>query len=407
MTRIKTIFGAIPAALTGAKTRPAASAGNERHIARLQGRRLQFLIVVCLMAVSLVSGCRKSEREMAEQKAVERHEQEVQQRNALLTAIKGPDAARIFKGLRFLQTLGHNGQLPGFSGNENHHGTLTSEKHAVTPGGPYFYTQEYRITADDSPTCNYDYILVQTYSNSDFQLQKAWRADASWKVIKAYPIKPAPAMANARTVFLGPANPGAESGFAEWHNGVLGAGSVSFDDDDPATGLNCFTIGITNASSGQTNHADLRSEMFPLETTAKTHGPFTFSFAYKLPDKVKSGDDMDVHFRFFGKDEDNFLGEEVILVGSSTHDSEMTRYKTMTVNNIVAADEAVQADIWIVANIFRPWTSGYAQFDDFSVTVASPSSPGIFVGIGIFAAPATFLIWTLYVRHRRKRQTSI
>ena len=77
-------------------------------------------------------------------------------------------------------------------------------------------------------------------------------------------------------------------------------------------------------------------------------------------------------FRFFGPDDDNFLGQEVYQVGASTGDSEMTAYKTMTVTNISPASGAVKADVWVVANIFDPWTSGLAQFDDFSVTTLIP-----------------------------------
>jgi serine/threonine protein kinase len=212
------------------------------------------------------------------------------------------------------------------------------------------------------------------------------------------------AMANARPVFLGPMNPGAESGLTGWYNNAVGGGSVSTDNEHPATGLNCFSIGVTNTGSGGTNQADLRSEAFPLGRIGNARGPFTFSFAYKLPDKVKPGDDLDVNFRFFDKD-GNFLDQDVINVGSSSHDSAMTRYKTMTVGNIFAPSGAVQADVWIVAGVAEPWTSGCAQFDDFSVTVVpTPSWAGVLVGVAIFAALTALMIWTLYVRHSRKLQ---
>jgi hypothetical protein len=213
-------------------------------------------------------------------------------------------------------------------------------------------------------------------------------------------------MAGHRRIFLGPANPGAERGFTSWYNGTVGAGSVTIGKDDPATGLNYFSIGITNAGSGGTNQADLRSEMFPLGRGGNARGPLTFSFAYKLPDKVQPGDDLDVNFRFFDKD-GNFLDQNVINVGSSSQDSEMTHYKTVTAGNIVAPRGAVQADVWIVAGIAEPWTSGCAQFDDFSVTVA-PASYGarIFAGIAIFAAVIALLIWMLYRSKRGVRTQS-
>ncbi|EEF62964.1 tetratricopeptide repeat protein [Pedosphaera parvula] len=210
-----------------------------------------------------------------------------------------------------------------------------------------------------------------------------------------------PALAKDQPGFLGPANSGAESGFATWYSGVLGGGSVSIGNDDPATGYNYFRIGITNASAYGTNHADLRSEMFPLRLN---RGPFTLSFAYKLPDTVKPGDNIDVDLRFFGEGKDNFLGQTVLNVGSSTGDSEMTQYKTMTATNILAPKGAVKADVWVVANIRGPWTSGFAQFDNFSVT-ATParSRTGIFAGAGIFSALAACLAVTLFVRQRRRQ----
>ena len=118
------------------------------------------------------------------------------------------------------------------------------------------------------------------------------------------------AMANAHPVFLGPMNPGAESGLTGWNSNIVGGGSISADNENPATGLNCFRIGVTNASSGGTNQADLRSDMFPLGRAGKACGPFTFSFAYKLPEKVQPGDDLDVDFRFFA-------GEKLSRPGSN------------------------------------------------------------------------------------------
>ncbi len=211
------------------------------------------------------------------------------------------------------------------------------------------------------------------------------------------------AQVNAQPVFLGPTNPGAENGFDAWYNGVLGGGSVAAGNDDPATGYNCFTIGITNAAAYGTNHADIRSVMFPLRGN---RGPFTFSFAYKIPDKVAPGDDIDVDFRFFGEGEDNFLDQTVISVGASTGDSEMTQYKTMTVSNILAPQGAVYADIWIVANIGTPWTSGFAHFDNFSVTAPRRSyGLAILAGVAIGASLLVWLVRSIYVRRRRAKES--
>jgi hypothetical protein len=210
---------------------------------------------------------------------------------------------------------------------------------------------------------------------------------------------------NAHAVFLGPENPGAENGFDAWYNGVLGGGLAAIDHDDPATGSSDFKIGINDAASHDVNHADIRSQLFSLTPIGKKRGPITFSFAYKLPEKVNPGDNMEVYLRFFDE-QGQFLGQKMYRVGSSTHDSEMTRYKTKTITKIFAPPKAAQADVWIVANIFSHWTSGNAHFDDFSVTVPSPMPwAKIFVGIGIFAVlTAGFMSLRLYARRRREWQ---
>jgi len=356
MIPIKTVCGAIRAVRTDGKF-------------VVTTHRIKVLLtgIVCVVILSLVPGCRKSAQELAEQNAIARHNREAQQIKAFRKLMSGPDAHRVYQGFNFLARLGHDGQLPGIS--RNSHGRLGLDKPpAVTPNGPYYWSQEFRVTTQDTPSRICHYVLVQTYSNSDFQLQKAWRSDAGGKVLEEYPIAPAPTMLGVHTAFLGPANPGAEIGFADWNHSILGGGSVSIDTDDPDTGLGCFKIGITNADSSPTNRAAFRSEIFPLQTGGKLGGPLTFSFAYKLPDPVKPGDNLEVHFRYFDGSRTNFLGEKVILVGSSTVDSEMTRYKTITVNSLVVPREAVNADIRVVANFFGPWTSGTGQFDDFSVT---------------------------------------
>jgi len=334
---------------------------------KAHGGKLLFAGAVCLAAASLVFGCRKSPQDLAEQKAIERHEQEVNHRNALMKEIKTLDTDRISRGANFLGMLHDTGRLPGFPKGKD--GQLRLDKlPTVSPNGPYYWSLELRAITKETPPRHFHYLLVQTYSNSDFQLQKSWRTDDAGKVVEEFPIVPAPKMASARRQFLGPANSGAESEFGSWYNGALGGGFVATDTDDPASGLSYFRIGITNAASYPVNHADLRSVMFPLGRPGKNHGRFTFSFTYKLPEAVKPGDNIEVNLRFFDESETNFLGQKTILVGSSSADSEMTDYKTIATNNIVAPDGAAKADVWVVANIFDPWTSGAAQFDDFSVT---------------------------------------
>jgi len=329
--------------------------------------RLLFAGAIGLAIVFLVSGCHKSAQELAEQKAIERHEQDVQRRKELIKEIKTLDTGRISKAADFLGMLHEDGRLPGASKDAD--GELRLDRlPTVSPNGPYYWSLELHAITKDAPPRNLYYVIVQAYSNSDFQLQKAWRTDDAGKVAEEFPIVPAPKMASLHRIFLGPANPGAESDFANWYNGVLGGGLVDIGTDDPATGLCYFKIGITNAGAYPVNHADLRSVMFPLGHAGKKLRPFTFSFTYKLPEVVKAGDNIEVNLRFFDLTETNFLGGKTILVGSSTADSKMSEYKTMTVSNIVAPDGAAKADVWVVANIFNPWTSGIAEFDDFSVT---------------------------------------
>jgi hypothetical protein len=274
----------------------------------------------------------------------------------------------MYDGWHFLSGRKAHGLLPGLARNDSVRVSAIKTEGALP--GPWFLTTEFHLVTKP-PTRYYGYVVVQTYSNADFQLQKAWQADASGKTIKSFPVAE-PARANPRLIFYGPANPGAEIGFAHWYNGTQGSGTVALDGEDPATGGEDFQIGIQDTDASGTNHADLRSEMFSLKRAGQDSGPVTLSFQYKLPSAVKPGDNIDVDFRFFGPDDDNFLGQEVYQVGASTGDSEMTAYKTMTVTNISPASGAVKADVWVVANIFDPWTSGLAQFDDFSVTTLIP-----------------------------------
>jgi hypothetical protein len=178
-----------------------------------------------------------------------------------------------------------------------------------------------------------------------------------------------PAPANAKTIMLGPPDPGAEHGFDYWYHGTQAAGFLFVDDTDPETGHNDFTLGNTNA--GAENHADWRSQNFPLRPAAKGAAPITFSFSYELPDNVSSSDNIRVELRFFDASGTNFLAENMTPVGSASGDSNMTRYKKVTLTNVRAPKRAGTADIWVTANVFQHWTSGNARFDNFSVTTTT------------------------------------
>ncbi|HZM05187.1 MAG TPA: hypothetical protein VFC44_19490 [Candidatus Saccharimonadales bacterium] len=349
-------------------------------------------LLVCVTAASLMAvGCGKSKVDPAEQKALERHHQEVLLRRALRGEIEGPDGARLFKALRFLSVLDHNNQFPGPS--EGDQPRLTSVRGEVTPNGPYFFTQEFQIAVRNSH--RYGYVLAETYSNGDFQLEKAWHADAAGKLVKEYPMKPPPPMSSPRAAFLGPNNPGAERGLNGWFYGTLGGGLVSRDAIDPATGFNCFKVGITNDISGQTNHADLRSEIFLLGPAAYGRQPITFSFAYKFQGKIKPGDRLQVLFRYYDRDT-NFLDQETIDLGTNHSDSQMTQYKTLTLSGLIAPAKAAASDIVVAANINDAWTSGAAQFDDFLVLAIPPRArTGLIIAISFAAALTPLVIWAL------------
>lgn len=203
--------------------------------------------------------------------------------------------------------------------------------------------------------------------------------------------------ANAHPVPLGPKNSGAESDFTDWYSGIRGGGSVSVE-NDPKEGHNNFSIGITNLVPDQTNWADLRSHIFSLNEAANGQRPLTFSFSYKLSDKVNPGDNIAVYLRFFDSTGTKFYDQKPVFVGSDTHDSEMYIYKTLAVSNIVTPPGAVTADVWVTANLFQPWTLGTAEFDDFSVITTSPVPwRNVIIGVAIVAIISGVTLW-LFIR---------
>ena len=367
------------------------------HITAVMGGRSGGAGWIVLAALLLTTGCRPSDRDLAEQQALQRHQQEVEIRNTVVKDMRGPNAAMIEAGARWLYALKQSGHLPGLT--QEDVVRFTSEKTVASTSGPWLLTVELHLISRASPPKRRGYLLVQNCANADFQLLKAWSTDAAGKEQETYPVEPAPVRADPRRTFLGPVNPGAETGFYFWYHGAQGTAWVTVAGDDSAAGFHHFEIGNTNTIAGTTNHADLRSETFSLGPPGKNRGPFTFSFAYKLPGPVKPGDNLDVDVRFFGPGEGNFIGQEVYHVGDSSGDSAMTQYKTQTIDNIVPPRGAVKADVWVVANMGGPWTSGVGQFDSFSVTVANPRSRAeilLWAEIPVAMAAAlgvAFLVW--------------
>lgn len=217
----------------------------------------------------------------------------------------------------------------------------------------------------------------------------------------------------AEPILLGPPDPGAELGNI-WFTGAYGEAYRFVDNTDPNSGEKDFALG--NKTAGKENFVDWRSQNFPLGPAAGGAEPITFSFTYKLPGKVNRNDDIMVFIRFFDDSGTNFLGQRSVLLGSRSGDSEMTGYKTVTLTGIRALKNATgvrlpkdarttTADIWVTCNIFEPWTSGDARFDDFSVTtLPGPSWISRHWLISLIALAALVLLPTLTIWAVRKRQ---
>ena len=213
-----------------------------------------------------------------------------------------------------------------------------------------------------------------------------------------------PTLAAARPVMIGPSNPGAENGPDEWWRGTSGKSYLSVDNTDPASGDNDFTLG--NGAVDGDNAADWRSVIFSLGPAAKGASPITFSFAYKLPDPVKAGDNIRVQLRFFDK-VTNFVGQREFWLGSKSRDSAMAGYKTVTVGDIWTPPKARVADIRVSVNLYGDrWSSGTGRFDDFSVTTVSRLGRTLFkffAGLGIVLIIITIAV----VKSQRKNRGNV
>jgi hypothetical protein len=91
----------------------------------------------------------------------------------------------------------------------------------------------------------------------------------------------------------------------------------------------------------------------------------------------------------------------IFQIGSNTHDSSMTQYKTFSRKNIFAPPGAQKADVWVTANIGGLWTSGTGQFDDFSITTIStwPSQAAMKILFKIFLGISLILPVPVIVVH--------
>ncbi len=180
----------------------------------------------------------------------------------------------------------------------------------------------------------------------------------------------APVPADKKQVLLGPLNPGAEDGAESWYHGMNGNGAVLTDSMDAASGENDFTV--ENTITNQHNFAEWRCEMFSLGLATNGACPVSFSFDYKLPGPVKDGDNVRVQLRFFDQNS-NFIDQKIFWLGTSSHDSAMTSYKTISSNGIVPPDAARLCDVTLSANLYDDhWSSGAGRFDNIFVTTEAP-----------------------------------
>jgi len=169
---------------------------------------------------------------------------------------------------------------------------------------------------------------------------------------------------------LGPLNPGAEEGCEHWYHGMDGKGELLTDNSDPASGENDFTL--QNSSADRHDHADWRCETFSLGAATNGSRPIRFSFDYKLPGPVKDGDNLRVQLRFYDQNK-NFMEQKEFWVGTRSHDSGMTSYKTITSEDILPPAGSRTADVTMTANLYDGdhWSSGTARFDNVFVTIQS------------------------------------
>jgi hypothetical protein len=157
---------------------------------------IRTLFAIFSAFLFVTAGCHKSQREIAEEQALERHKREAAgrpvmanpaMRAAMSNYLQSAEGVRMQSQFEFLGKLKKSGQMPGIP--KDTHGTLRQEKgpEDVTPDGGY--TQEFHLLTSDNPPTHYHIVIAQASSNGPFELKKVWRADGSGKVIEEYPIQ--------------------------------------------------------------------------------------------------------------------------------------------------------------------------------------------------------------------------
>ena len=142
--------------------------------------RIQCVLIVCL-ATTVLCGCGRQSSSGNTNLSTNNNSQ------AMNDFMQQPGAAVTVSGLNFLRDLKDNGRLPGVSTDE--HGMLKSgSEDKEAPTGSYPVSRTFYFTKNNDSN-QYCYTVVQTSSNSNWQLQKAWRSDASGKVVEEYPVQ--------------------------------------------------------------------------------------------------------------------------------------------------------------------------------------------------------------------------
>ena len=125
-------------------------------------------IIALLCLIPLLQGCHQHNQN-------ERDKSEANQKQILSVFTNAAD---------FIIGLKNDGQLPGVTSSE-HGRIIFKKKPEVLQDGSISLTCSLKLTND---TGFYDYTFLQKSTNSPWQLQKAWKSDASGKVIEEYPI---------------------------------------------------------------------------------------------------------------------------------------------------------------------------------------------------------------------------
>jgi len=154
------------------------------------------LILVVFALTFATFGCKKSAREIAEENAIKRHQQEAGHppmipnpalRAALSNYMRTPEGMEIDSALTFMTSLKKKDRLPGIP--KGVKGMLRLEKKPTdtTPDGGC--SQEVHYFTMNTPHQDYYYFIARNSSNSPWELKRAVQADASGKVIQEFPIQ--------------------------------------------------------------------------------------------------------------------------------------------------------------------------------------------------------------------------